>query len=47
MTTEKTKQILISDKEQGLPYSKGLMASQVIERLQLMYETELARLGRR
>jgi 2-phosphoglycerate kinase len=30
MTTEKTKQILISDKEQGLPYSKGLMASQVM-----------------
>jgi 2-phosphoglycerate kinase len=30
MTTEKTQQILISDKEQGLPYSKGLMASQVM-----------------
>lgn len=30
MTTEKTRQILISDKEQGLPYSKGLMASQVM-----------------
>jgi 2-phosphoglycerate kinase len=30
MTTEKTTQILISDKEQGLPYSKGLMASQVM-----------------
>lgn len=30
MTAEKTQQILISDKEQGLPYSKGLMASQVM-----------------
>jgi 2-phosphoglycerate kinase len=30
MTTEKSQQILISDKEQGLPYSKGLMASQVM-----------------
>lgn len=30
MTTEKSGQILISDKEQGLPYSKGLMASQVM-----------------
>ena len=30
MTTERTQQILISDKEQGLPYSKGLMASQVM-----------------
>jgi 2-phosphoglycerate kinase len=30
MTTERSQQILISDKEQGLPYSKGLMASQVM-----------------
>jgi 2-phosphoglycerate kinase len=30
MTTERTQQILISDREQGLPYSKGLMASQVM-----------------
>ena len=30
MTTEKAQQILISDREQGLPYSKGLMASQVM-----------------
>jgi 2-phosphoglycerate kinase len=30
MTGERTQQILISDREQGLPYSKGLMASQVM-----------------
>jgi 2-phosphoglycerate kinase len=30
MTVERAQQILISDREQGLPYSKGLMASQVM-----------------
>jgi 2-phosphoglycerate kinase len=30
MTGERTQQILISDREQGLPYSKGLMASQIM-----------------
>jgi 2-phosphoglycerate kinase len=30
MSVEKTQHILISDREQGLPYSKGLMASQVM-----------------